>query len=124
MVVQVQRCGICASDLHVTEAHDAPGKPPLIKPGAIIGHEYAGEVVAVGTDTVAHSVALVKQVRLQYSLAHTLREFERTADMFDEGHPELTALVTDRVSLDAFPAAFEALRHRTTQCKVMLDTSI
>jgi (R,R)-butanediol dehydrogenase/meso-butanediol dehydrogenase/diacetyl reductase len=30
-------------------------------------------------------------------------------------------MVTDTVSLADFPAAFEALRSRTHQCKVMLD---
>jgi (R,R)-butanediol dehydrogenase/meso-butanediol dehydrogenase/diacetyl reductase len=49
VVVQVGRCGICGSDLHKTEdpAWAAPD-------GAILGHEYAGEIVAVGTraDTV------------------------------------------------------------------------
>jgi threonine dehydrogenase-like Zn-dependent dehydrogenase len=30
-------------------------------------------------------------------------------------------MITDTVSFDQFPAAFEALRNRTTQCKVMLD---
>ena len=43
VVVEVSRCGICGSDLHMTE-------DPLFRlpAGAILGHEYAGEVVAVG----------------------------------------------------------------------------
>jgi (R,R)-butanediol dehydrogenase/meso-butanediol dehydrogenase/diacetyl reductase len=44
-VIRVVRCGICGSDLHMTsgEAMDYPA-------GSIIGHEYAGEVVAIGRD--------------------------------------------------------------------------
>lgn len=43
VVVRVGRCGICGSDLHMTE--DRTFGP---KPGAILGHEFAGEVTAVG----------------------------------------------------------------------------
>ncbi len=43
VVVKVGRCGICGSDLHMTE-DPAYGKGP----GEILGHEFAGEVVALG----------------------------------------------------------------------------
>jgi 2-desacetyl-2-hydroxyethyl bacteriochlorophyllide A dehydrogenase len=48
VVIRVARCGICATDLHMTSGHgwDFPT-------GIILGHEYAGEIVAVGRD-VAH----------------------------------------------------------------------
>lgn len=42
-VIKVQRCGVCGTDLHMTSGHgnDAPIN-------SVIGHEYCGEVVAVG----------------------------------------------------------------------------
>ena len=43
IVLKVARCGICGSDLHMTE--DAAYG---IKPGDVLGHEFAGEVVALG----------------------------------------------------------------------------
>ena len=43
VVVRVGRCGICGSDLHMTE-DPAYG----VRPGDVIGHEFAGEVVALG----------------------------------------------------------------------------
>jgi (R,R)-butanediol dehydrogenase / meso-butanediol dehydrogenase / diacetyl reductase len=43
VVVKVGRCGICGSDLHMTE-DPAYGKAA----GDVLGHEFAGEVVAVG----------------------------------------------------------------------------
>lgn len=43
VVVKVGRCGICGSDLHMTE-DPAFGKGA----GDILGHEFAGEVVALG----------------------------------------------------------------------------
>ena len=44
VVLAVKGCGICGSDLHVTELGGA------VPPGAIMGHEFAGEIVAVGKD--------------------------------------------------------------------------
>lgn len=43
VVVRVGRCGICGSDLHMTE-DPAYGQGA----GSILGHEFAGEVVALG----------------------------------------------------------------------------
>ena len=45
VVVKVGRCGICGSDLHMTE-DPAYGAGP----GTVLGHEFAGEVVALGRD--------------------------------------------------------------------------
>ncbi|WP_104005928.1 zinc-dependent alcohol dehydrogenase [Marinobacterium lutimaris] len=44
VVIQVKRCGICGSDLHMTE--DATFG---LCPGDVLGHEYAGEIVACGS---------------------------------------------------------------------------
>ncbi len=43
VVVKVGRCGICGSDLHMTE-DAAYGQGA----GSVLGHEFAGEVVALG----------------------------------------------------------------------------
>jgi (R,R)-butanediol dehydrogenase / meso-butanediol dehydrogenase / diacetyl reductase len=46
VVVRVGRCGICGSDLHMAE-DEAFGAVP----GDVFGHEFAGEVVALGKGT-------------------------------------------------------------------------
>jgi (R,R)-butanediol dehydrogenase/meso-butanediol dehydrogenase/diacetyl reductase len=46
VVVKVGRCGICGSDLHMTE--DAAYG---CRHGDVLGHEFAGEVVALGKGT-------------------------------------------------------------------------
>jgi len=46
MVIKVGRCGICGSDLHMTQ--DAAYG---CQHGDILGHEFAGEVVALGKGT-------------------------------------------------------------------------
>lgn len=45
LVIKVKRCGICGTDLHMTS-----GRGWDFPVGAILGHEYAGEVVAIGKD--------------------------------------------------------------------------
>jgi len=46
VVIRVGNCGICGSDLHMTDGHGAFQMPP----GHILGHEFAGEIVALGKD--------------------------------------------------------------------------
>jgi len=43
VMVKVGRCGICGSDLHMTE-------DPMfgVPAGAVLGHEFAGEIAAIG----------------------------------------------------------------------------
>src|SRR5690349_2693562 len=43
VIVAVERCGICGSDLHLKHA-------ALLPPGAVMGHEFGGAVVAIGDD--------------------------------------------------------------------------
>ncbi len=56
VVVQVEACGICGTDLHILEGEFAPALP------VVPGHEFAGTVVALGSDvfelTVGDRVAV------------------------------------------------------------------
>ena len=49
-IVRVDASGVCGSDLHIYHGRVA------IEPGFTIGHEYVGEVVAVGDDVTRVSV--------------------------------------------------------------------
>lgn len=57
IVVAPHAVGICGTDLHIVDGHFAPAPYPIVP-----GHEFAGEVVAIGagvTDvTVGHRVAV------------------------------------------------------------------
>lgn len=50
VVVRVAACGLCGTDLHILEGEFAPTLP------VVPGHEFAGEVVAVGRDVTEVSV--------------------------------------------------------------------
>ncbi len=48
LIIEVKRCGICGSDLHMADVHEPGiGMAPLAS-GAIMGHEFSGEVAEVG----------------------------------------------------------------------------
>ena len=49
LVLAVRNCGICGSDLHASEITDDTGGMRPLRPGTIMGHEFAGEVMAVGS---------------------------------------------------------------------------
>ena len=60
VVVAVAACGICGTDLHILQGEFAPTLP------VVPGHEFAGEVVAVGSEV--HELALGAQVAVDPSL--------------------------------------------------------
>jgi 2-desacetyl-2-hydroxyethyl bacteriochlorophyllide A dehydrogenase len=60
VVVAVAGCGICGTDLHILEGEFAPSLP------IVPGHEFAGEVVAVGSGV--HELTVGDQVAVDPSL--------------------------------------------------------
>lgn len=97
-------------------------------PGAIadaIAHvEPAGTVVSLGlcwsTDHFSPAVALMKEVRLQFSLCYARADFEYCATVMADGDHRPRAMITSTVDLDALPAKFESLRGPSADCKVMV----
>lgn len=51
LIVGIARCGICGSDLHMTQ--DATFG---LTAGSVLGHEFAGEVIAIGRDVSGFAV--------------------------------------------------------------------
>src|SRR6478609_1126332 len=48
LVVRVGACGICGTDLHIADGEFPPTPYPIVP-----GHEFAGEVVAIGSHALA-----------------------------------------------------------------------
>lgn len=99
------------------------GRPGLIAK-AVEHVRPRGTVVLLGLCTVADSFmpfrALSKEINLITSAFFNLDEFSAALDVLDAPHALPLAMVSDTVSLAAMPQAFEALRQRTHQCKVMV----
>ena len=49
LIIKVHRCGICGTDLHMSSGHGWS-----FAVGTIPGHEYAGEVVEIGSQVVGY----------------------------------------------------------------------
>ena len=126
---------VAPSDTPVEDVNRALGGPPEIafecvgKPGLIqrcIDHVHTrGTVVVAGLCTTPDSInpfwLIQKEARVQPSAFYDLRDFQTTLDLFDSGMTVPHEMITDHVSLEAMPAAFEALKQRTHQCKVIVD---
>ncbi|MCC6202280.1 MAG: alcohol dehydrogenase catalytic domain-containing protein [Gammaproteobacteria bacterium] len=100
------------------------GKPGLIQRSIELVRPR-GLVVVLGLctlpDTISPFLAVSKEARIQPSAFYGVREFEIAIDTLAAGHVEPRAMITDRVPLNDMVPAFEALKHRTTQCKVLVD---
>lgn len=71
-------------------------------------------------DTFNSFAMLSKEVKLVTSAFFTRGEYEAALDALDSGAAEPRLLVTDTIGLDGVPGTFEALKHRTHQCKVLI----
>ncbi|MBC8241689.1 MAG: alcohol dehydrogenase catalytic domain-containing protein [Alphaproteobacteria bacterium] len=49
LLVKVKSCGICGTDLHLSAVTDRSGGMAPLSGGTVMGHEFCGEVVEVGS---------------------------------------------------------------------------
>jgi threonine dehydrogenase-like Zn-dependent dehydrogenase len=73
-----------------------------------------GKIVALGfcmlPDSIVPAAALMKEVTLRFSMSYTREDWAECADALTDNGDSARAMVTDKVNLDGFPAAFEAFR--------------
>jgi 2-desacetyl-2-hydroxyethyl bacteriochlorophyllide A dehydrogenase len=72
-------------------------------------------------DTIMPLMGIVKELELQFVLGYRRADFDYVIAMIASDRIDVNHMVTDVVSLDDLPPAFEALRKTTHQCKVMLE---
>ena len=123
------------SDTPVEDATRALGGPPEIvfecvgKAGLVqrsIEHAAKrGTVVIVGLCTTQDQympfTLIQKEITLVPSAFYDVRDFETCLDALNRGDTAPEEMVTDNVNLANMPAAFEALKHRSTQCKILVN---
>jgi 2-desacetyl-2-hydroxyethyl bacteriochlorophyllide A dehydrogenase len=84
-----------------------------------------GTVVAVGLcvggDEWDPFAAISKEIQVIFAVFFTMAEFATAIDALGPGRFRPQALITDRISFLQTPDTFEALKRRTTQCKVLID---
>lgn len=104
--------------------YEAVGKVGLVQK-CIEYVKPRGTVIVLGLctppDTYMPFQLVSKEVTVQGSAFYEVREFEVAADVLDKDPDTPRAMVTDLVDLPNMPAMFEALRQRSSQCKVLVD---
>lgn len=85
---------------------------------------HRGKIIPVGVceqpDAILPFFGLVKELQIQFAIAYTRDDFETCVAMLAERRIDIAPMITDIVSLDELPDAFEALRTPSTQCKVLM----
>jgi len=120
LVAQVQKIAGKAPDV----IFECVGVPGLLNT-AMLEAPRGGRIVVAGVcqqpDTILPLMGIVKELEIQFVLGYRPDDFDYVIAMIAGDRIEVGHMVTDIVDLDALPAAFEALRKPSHQCKVMLE---
>ncbi len=99
------------------------GAPGLIQ-ACIDASRPRGQIVVVGVlmnpDTLVPITGILKEIDLQFVLGYVDEDFGLVLDALARGAIDAKPMISDIVTLDALPEAFEALRNPTTQVKVLI----
>ena len=84
---------------------------------------YGSKIIPVGVceqpDAIMPFFGLVKELNIQFAIAYTLDDFETSVAMLANQRIDVAPMITDIISLEELPQAFEALKTPTSQCKVL-----
>jgi (R,R)-butanediol dehydrogenase/meso-butanediol dehydrogenase/diacetyl reductase len=120
MTPQVEKIAGRAPDV-IFECVGAPGLIGATMMEAPRGCRIVVAGVCQQPDTIMPLMGIMKELELQFVLGYRTEDFDYVIAMIASDRVDVEHMVTDIVSLDALPAAFEALRRPTHQCKVMLE---
>ena len=85
----------------------------------------AGKVVLVGVcmepTTIQPVLWMINEVSMQTTMGFTNEEFEDSLDLLHKGKLKTDGLVTETISLDQLPEAFERLLSPNDEIKVLLE---
>ena len=120
--VQAQFADITAGDAEVQ--FDCVGAPGILQE-CFNRAPKRGLIMGIGLcdhpDTITPLVAFSKELTLQWAVAYDKEDWDFTIRMMIDGRIDGSAMITNVVSLDELPQAFEALRSPSDQCKVIID---
>ena len=120
LVAQVQKIAGKAPDV----IFECVGVPGLLNT-AMLEAPRGCRIVVAGVcqqpDTILPLMGIVKELEIQFVLGYRPDDFDYVIAMIASDRIDVAHMVTDVVDLNALPAAFEALRKPSHQCKVMLE---
>jgi (R,R)-butanediol dehydrogenase/meso-butanediol dehydrogenase/diacetyl reductase len=120
MTPQVEKIAGRAPDV-IFECVGAPGLIGTTMMEAPRGCRIVVAGVCQQPDTIMPLTGIMKELELQFVLGYRAEDFDYVIAMIASDRVDVAHMVTDIVTLDALPDAFEALRRPAHQCKVMLE---
>lgn len=76
--------------------------------------------VCMSSEPLVPFIPMMKELDLRFAFYYRLADFETTVDLIARQRIDPLPLVTDEISLDDVPERFEALKHPTEECKVLI----
>jgi (R,R)-butanediol dehydrogenase/meso-butanediol dehydrogenase/diacetyl reductase len=99
------------------------GVPGMIQNAVDLSKTF-GRIVVVGVcmveDKTVPMSAIFKEINIQYVLGYGAPDWRLVLDLLESGRVDPRPMITDIVTLEQLPSAFEALRTPTSQIKVMV----
>jgi threonine dehydrogenase-like Zn-dependent dehydrogenase len=77
--------------------------------------------MTMGPDQFLPSTPFSKELNIQFVSFYRGSDYDTTIRALDRGGIDPTPLLTDHISLDDLPVRFEALKHPTTECKIIVE---
>jgi len=105
-------------------AFECVGRPDVVHEISLImdrGARILSAGMCMAPDNFMPLVFGTKELRMQFVSYYTHQNYQLTVDMLAAERIDPLPMITDRITLDALPAAFEALRKPSTECKVIVQ---
>jgi threonine dehydrogenase-like Zn-dependent dehydrogenase len=77
--------------------------------------------MCIGPDQITPMPAMVKELTTQFVLFYRVEDFRLTISSLKNGTIDPTPLLTATFGLDELPTRFDALKHPTTECKLVIE---
>jgi (R,R)-butanediol dehydrogenase/meso-butanediol dehydrogenase/diacetyl reductase len=120
--VQAQFAAITAGEPEVQ--FDCVGAPGILQQ-CIERAPKRGLIMGIGLcdhpDNIMPLLAFSKELRIQWAVAYDKEDWDFTIRMMIDKRIDGSPMITNVVTLEELPEAFEALRSPTDQCKVIID---
>ncbi|MAG30324.1 MAG: alcohol dehydrogenase [Deltaproteobacteria bacterium] len=105
-------------------AFECVGRPDAVHEISLMV-DRGGRILSAGmcmqVDQFMPLVFGTKELSIQFVSYYRHQDFQLTVDMLAAERIDPLPMISDRIALDALPAAFEALRKPTTECKVIVQ---
>lgn len=105
-------------------AFECVGRPDVVHQLSLVvdrGARILSAGMCMAADNFMPLVFGTKELSMQFISYYTHQNYQLTVDMLAAERIDPLPMVTDRISLDALPDAFEALRQPSSECKVLVE---